>query len=81
MVNGWAKPVGAVYQVVNGVRTCKVAFVPKFIALTGMLELIDNKYVTVTELYSNSNNPYKVLKDTKMHGMVVCTVIDALQQT
>ena len=81
MVNGCTELVGAVYQVVNGVRTCKVAFVPKFIALTGMLELVDNKYVTVTELYANSSNPYKVLKDTKMHGMAVCTVIDALQQT
>ena len=81
VVNGRAEPVGAVYRVVNGVRTCKVAFVPKFIALTGMLKLVDNKYVTVTELYANSSNPYKVLKDTKMHGMAVCTVIDALQQT
>ena len=80
-MNGRTEPVRAVYRVVNGARTCKVAFVPKFIALTGMLDLIDNKYVTVTELYSNSTNAYKVLKNTKMNGMAVCTVIAALQQT
>ena len=79
VVNGRTKPVGAVYRVVDGAKTCKVAFVPKFITISGILDLIDKKFVTVTEFYANSFNAYKVLKDTKMNGMAVCTVIDALE--
>ena len=81
VVNGRTKPVGAVYRVVDGAKTCKVAFVPKFIAITGMLDLIDKKFVTVTKLYANSSNAYKILKDTKMNGMAVCTVVDSLEHT
>ena len=71
-----ATPVGAIYPVVDGSKTCKVAFVSKSITLTDMLDLIENNCVTFTELYAHSSNPYKVLKDTKMNGMAVCTVVD-----
>ena len=81
VVNGSTELVRTVYWVVNGAKTCKVAFVPKFIAITGMLDLIDKNFVTVTELYANSFNAYKVLMDTKMNSMAVCTIIGSLEHT
>ena len=81
VVNGRTEPVRAVYRVVHDAKTCKVAFVLKFIAITGMLDLIDKKFVTVTELYANSFNACKVSMDTKMNGMAVCSVIESLEHT
>ena len=81
VANGCTKPVGAVYHIVDGAIRCKVAFVPKFIALTRMIDLIDHKYLTVAELCISSTNPYKVLKDIKMNDMAACTVVDTVEQS
>ena len=53
-------------------------FFLNFIALTGMLDLIENKYVAFPELYVIPSSPYKVLKDIKMNDMAVCTVVDTV---
>ena len=62
--------VGAVYCVVDSIIKCKVGFVLRALSFTGRLDNLNNCFVIVKELYKNSNNPYKVLKDSNIFGMM-----------
>ena len=75
-IHGHPQDVGAVYCVENRVVKCKVGFVPCVLSFTGWLDELDNCFAIVKELYGNSSNPYKVLKDTSTFGMMRCKTVD-----
>ena len=68
LIHGCLQDVGAVYCVKNGVVKCKVGFVSCVLSFTSCLDKLDNCFAIVKELYGNSSNPYKVLKDTNTFG-------------
>ena len=72
LIHGRVQDVGAVYCSVDSIVKCNVGFVPRVLSFTGRLDKLDNCFAIVKELYGNSNNPYKVLKDTMTFGMMKC---------
>ena len=76
LIYGHIQDVGAIYWVVDSIVKCKVGFVPHVLSFTKQLDKLDNCFAIVKELYGNSSNPYKVLKDTNTFGMMRCQTVD-----
>ena len=76
LIHGHLQDIGAVYCIKNGVVKCKVGFVPCILSFTRRLDVLENCFAIVKELYANSSNPYKVLKDSNTYGRTRCQTVD-----
>ena len=68
-INGVVEPAVKCVKVVNGIDACTVAFVPRIYQKQPKVQDHLNKFVTVLELYADSNNTYKRNLSTSNFGM------------
>lgn len=78
-INHTVEPALKCVKVIDGVDTCTIGFVPRVQSQLKKIREHTDQFVQVTELYAESDSPYKRSKSYGNHGMASAVLLQKKQ--